>query len=416
MKITRHRHHPARGLPVPDHRPGPHRRRADRGQRHVLHGRRRPRLRPRDGGGVPAGQGPAHDRAALGRSCTPGRSPAGAASAPSCGRSPRSTRRSGTSSGSRSARRSTSCSAASRTTGSGPTTPAAGRSTARAGRSRAGRGQGPARGPVGADQRARGARPGAARRGHHGDEDLAVRPVRARRRRALDQRRRPASWASSRSAGSARRSATGSRSCSRATATGTCTTAKRIAAAVEEYRPAWLEDMVLAHDVDAIAELKASTSTPVIASEMLITRYQYRQLLERRAADIVMVDPTWAGGITESRKIVDPRRGVRAAGRDARLHRAVHAAGRPPPRAQRAERDLPGARPGVRPRLVRRAGRRVGPDRRRPHPAADRRRASAPRSCRPCSSGRRAGSRRRGSATLARRAGLPRSAAGPEYH
>ena len=37
---------------------------------------------------------------------------------------------------------------------------------------------------------------------------------------------------------------------------------------------------------------------------MLITRFQYRQLLERRAADIVMVDPTWAGGITESRKIV----------------------------------------------------------------------------------------------------------------
>jgi galactonate dehydratase len=81
-------------------------------------------------------------------------------------------------------------------------------------------------------------------------------------------------------------------------------TAKKIARAVEEYRPAWLEDMVLAHDIDAIAELKASTSTPVIASEMLITRFQYRQLLERRAADIVMVDPTWAGGITESRKIV----------------------------------------------------------------------------------------------------------------
>lgn len=82
------------------------------------------------------------------------------------------------------------------------------------------------------------------------------------------------------------------------------TTAKRIANAVEEYRPAWLEDMVLGHDVDAIAELKASTCTPIIASEMLVTRYQYRRLLERRAADIVMVDPTWAGGITESRKIV----------------------------------------------------------------------------------------------------------------
>jgi galactonate dehydratase len=82
------------------------------------------------------------------------------------------------------------------------------------------------------------------------------------------------------------------------------TTAKKIARAVEEYRPAWLEDMILAHDVDALAELKASTSTPIIASELLITRYQYRPLLERRAADIIMIDPTWAGGITESRKIV----------------------------------------------------------------------------------------------------------------
>ncbi len=111
------------------------------------------------------------------------------------------------------------------------------------------------------------------------------------------------------------------------------TTAKKIAAAVEEYRPAWLEDMVLAHDVDAIAELKASTSSPVIASEMLITRYQYRQLLERRAADIVMVDPTWAGGITESRKIVTLAEIVRAADRDARLHRAVHLPRRHPPGA-----------------------------------------------------------------------------------
>ncbi len=82
------------------------------------------------------------------------------------------------------------------------------------------------------------------------------------------------------------------------------TTAKRIARAVEEYRPAWLEDLVLGHDIEQIAELKASTSTPILASELLITRYQYRPLLERRAADIVMVDPTWAGGITESRKII----------------------------------------------------------------------------------------------------------------
>jgi L-alanine-DL-glutamate epimerase-like enolase superfamily enzyme len=82
------------------------------------------------------------------------------------------------------------------------------------------------------------------------------------------------------------------------------TTAKKIARASEEYRPAWLEDLVLAHDIDQLVELKASTSTPILASELLVTRYQYRPLMEKRAADVVMIDPTWAGGITESRKII----------------------------------------------------------------------------------------------------------------
>ncbi len=71
-------------------------------------------------------------------------------------------------------------------------------------------------------------------------------------------------------------------------------TATRIANAVEEYRPAWLEDLVLGHDIEQIAQLRASTTTPVIASEMITTKQQYRALMERRAADIIMVDPTWA--------------------------------------------------------------------------------------------------------------------------
>jgi galactonate dehydratase len=82
------------------------------------------------------------------------------------------------------------------------------------------------------------------------------------------------------------------------------TTAKRIAAALEPYRPAWLEDFVLGHELDSIAELKAATTTPVVASEMLTTLTQFRMLMERRAADIVMVDPTWVGGITQTRKVV----------------------------------------------------------------------------------------------------------------
>lgn len=80
--------------------------------------------------------------------------------------------------------------------------------------------------------------------------------------------------------------------------------AKKIASAVEEFAPAWLEDMIIPNDIDALLELKSSTTTPIVASEMLVSRNQYRLLLEKRAADIVMIDPTWAGGITESKKII----------------------------------------------------------------------------------------------------------------
>ena len=79
--------------------------------------------------------------------------------------------------------------------------------------------------------------------------------------------------------------------------------AVKIARAVEEFRPAWLEDLMRADDVGALAELRRSTTTPILASEYLATRYEYKPLLEARAADIVMIDPTWAGGITESKKV-----------------------------------------------------------------------------------------------------------------
>jgi galactonate dehydratase len=79
--------------------------------------------------------------------------------------------------------------------------------------------------------------------------------------------------------------------------------AKKIARALEEFEPYWLEDLMRADDIDALAELRASTSTPLLVSEYLATRYEFKPVLEQRAADIIMIDPTWAGGITESRKI-----------------------------------------------------------------------------------------------------------------
>jgi len=79
--------------------------------------------------------------------------------------------------------------------------------------------------------------------------------------------------------------------------------AVKIARALEEYDVEWVEDLLLAHDIGAIASLHAQTIVPVLASEYLVTRHQYLPLLEQRAADIIMLDPTWTGGITESHKI-----------------------------------------------------------------------------------------------------------------
>jgi L-alanine-DL-glutamate epimerase-like enolase superfamily enzyme len=79
--------------------------------------------------------------------------------------------------------------------------------------------------------------------------------------------------------------------------------ALKIARALEEVRPAWLEDLMRADDIDALAELRRGTTCPILASEYLATRYEYKPLLEKQAADIVMIDPTWAGGITECRKV-----------------------------------------------------------------------------------------------------------------
>ena len=57
------------------------------------------------------------------------------------------------------------------------------------------------------------------------------------------------------------------------------------------------------HDVGSLVELRRCTSTPLLATEYLMTRYEYRPLLEARGADIVIIDPTWTGGVTEGRKI-----------------------------------------------------------------------------------------------------------------
>jgi L-alanine-DL-glutamate epimerase-like enolase superfamily enzyme len=79
--------------------------------------------------------------------------------------------------------------------------------------------------------------------------------------------------------------------------------AKQIAHALEEYVPTWYEDPVKMDDLGALAQFARSTRIPTTASETLGTRWSFRELLETRTVGIVMFDPAWVGGISESKKI-----------------------------------------------------------------------------------------------------------------
>ncbi len=81
--------------------------------------------------------------------------------------------------------------------------------------------------------------------------------------------------------------------------------ALRLADALLEIRPFWLEDVLRVDNVDTLADFRRQSGMPIAASEMLLGRSSYLALLKAGAADYVMIDPTWAGGISETRRIIE---------------------------------------------------------------------------------------------------------------
>ena len=79
--------------------------------------------------------------------------------------------------------------------------------------------------------------------------------------------------------------------------------AVRIARDIEEYRPFWYEEPVLAENIDALAEVRRSISIPVVTGEELYTKFEFREVFEKRAADILNPDVCNVGGILELKEI-----------------------------------------------------------------------------------------------------------------
>jgi len=81
--------------------------------------------------------------------------------------------------------------------------------------------------------------------------------------------------------------------------------AARICQALAPVRPFWAEDPIgKMDDWSSLAELRRQVpSVPICASETLGGKVAFRDMLVAGGTDIVMVDLTWCGGLTEARKI-----------------------------------------------------------------------------------------------------------------
>jgi galactonate dehydratase len=78
-----------------------------------------------------------------------------------------------------------------------------------------------------------------------------------------------------------------------------------LARAVEDLRLMWLEEPVPAENIDALAQVRASTSTVICTGENQYTRFEFLELLQKQAVDVIMPDLSKAGGIMEGKRIAD---------------------------------------------------------------------------------------------------------------
>ena len=85
--------------------------------------------------------------------------------------------------------------------------------------------------------------------------------------------------------------------------TYTVSEAKQFAHMVADYDLFWFEEPVIADDKPGLAELRACTHIPIATGESESTRFAFRDLALRRAADIFQPDPAFCGGISEAMRI-----------------------------------------------------------------------------------------------------------------
>lgn len=69
------------------------------------------------------------------------------------------------------------------------------------------------------------------------------------------------------------------------------------------YRPGWFEEPVPFENAAVMVRLQREISTPIATGERLLSRYEYRELIENGGVKIIQPDLMHAAGITEVRRI-----------------------------------------------------------------------------------------------------------------
>lgn len=80
-------------------------------------------------------------------------------------------------------------------------------------------------------------------------------------------------------------------------------TAIEISRDLERFKPTWVEEPTPPDNLSALAKAADKINIPIATGERLHNKFEYRELFELRAADIIQPDITEVGGLLEAKKI-----------------------------------------------------------------------------------------------------------------
>lgn len=83
----------------------------------------------------------------------------------------------------------------------------------------------------------------------------------------------------------------------------TAATAVAVAAALEPYRPEWIEEPVPPYNPGLLRQVRAGTGLPIATGERVHTVPEFREMFEAGTVDVVQADLTHIGGFTGLRKL-----------------------------------------------------------------------------------------------------------------